>query len=135
MDFEGALRARLLSAAPVVALVADWRDTKAIYWVDRPQASALPAITLQTIDDDRAQHMGGFQSMQRALVQVDIWAATYAAGKALKEAVIAALVPAASGNGIDFRRAFVRGRDLSEQTETQFVHRPSLDFTFFYSAQ
>jgi hypothetical protein len=130
MDMEGALRARLLAAAPVAALVGD-----RVYWVDRPQAETLPAITLQIIDEPREQHMGGFQAMQSVVVQLDVWAASYSSAKALKEAVIAALVPAASGNGIDFRRAFVRARDLSERTETAFIYRPSLDFTFFYSAQ
>ena len=130
MDMEGALRSRLLAAAPVTALAA-----QRIYWVDRPQATALPAITLQIIDENRAQHMGGFQGLQMATVQVDIWATTYAQGKTLKEAVIAALVPEITINGVTFGRAFVRARDLSERTDTQFIHRPSLDFTINYSAQ
>lgn len=130
MDFESALRARLLAAAPVTSLV-----EQRITWVNRPQGSALPAITLQIIDDDRAQHMAGFQGLQRVVVQLDIWATSYGQGKALKEAVIAALAPENTSNGIHFERAFVRARDLSERTETQFIHRPSLDFTFHYSAQ
>ncbi len=129
MDFEGALRARLTAAAPVTALVG-----QKIYWVDRPQSTALPAITLQMIDDNRAQHMGGFHSLQRAVVQVDVWASSYASGKAIKEAVIAALVPEVTANAVEFQRAFVTARDISERTETQFIHRPSLDFTFHYSA-
>jgi hypothetical protein len=130
MDMEGALRARLLAAAPITALVA-----QRVYWVDRPQASALPAITLQIIDEDRAQHMQGFHGLQRVVVQVDGWASSYGQGKALKEAIVDALTPAATANGIRFDRAFVRARDLSERTETQFIHRPNLDFTFHYSAQ
>jgi hypothetical protein len=106
-----------------------------ITWVNRPQATSLPAITLQIIDDDRAQHMGGFQSLQFIDVQIDIWATSYEQGRAIKEAVIARLVPEVTSNGIKFGRAFVRGRDLSERTETQFIYRPSLDFRFNYATE
>ncbi len=129
MDFEGALRSRLTAAGAVTALVG-----ARVYWVDRPQSSALPGITLQLVDDQRGQHFGGFHTLQRAVVQIDVWATTYASGKAIKEAVIAALVPEVTANGIEFQRAFITARDLSERTETAFIHRPSLDFTFHYSA-
>ncbi len=128
MDWQGALRARLTGAAPVTALVA-----QRIYWVDRPQASALPAITLQTIDEPLDQHMGGVMTLQSAVVQVDVWATTYASARAIKEAVIAALLPEATGNGIEFQRAFVSSRDLGERVETQFVHRASMDFRVHFS--
>lgn len=130
MDFEGALRARLTGAGSITTLTA-----QRIYWVTRPQATILPAITLQIIDEDREQHFEGFQLLQTVLVQIDIWAATYAQGQTLKEALIAAAAPEVISNGIHFRRAFVRARDLSERTETAFIFRPSLDFTFHYSAQ
>jgi hypothetical protein len=128
MDMESALRARLLAASPVTALVA-----QRVYWVDRPQASALPSITLQHVTDERVQHYTGFNDLQPGYVQVDCWAATYAQGKSLKEAVIAALTPAVTANGFSFTRAFVTARDLSERTDTQFIHRPSMDFTFHYA--
>lgn len=128
MDFEGALRARLTADATVAALVGN-----RVYWVTRPQADGLPAITLQIIFEDRAQHMKGVQGLQSTIVQIDGWASSYGQGKALKEAIIAALLPAETSNGVTFGRAFVRSRDLSERTETQLIHRPSLDFTFFYS--
>jgi hypothetical protein len=128
MDMEAALRARLLAAGPVTALTGQRVD-----WVERPQGAALPAVTLQLIEDARAQHMEGFSGAQRAVVQVDAWATTYAQGKALKEAIIAALVPANESNGIRFERGFVTARDLSERAETQFIFRPSLDFTFHYA--
>lgn len=125
MDFQGALRSRLTGITATGGRV---------YWINRPQASQMPAITLQMIDDDRAQHFGGFQSVQRALVQVDVWSQTYEAAQQIKEAIIAALVPEVETNGISFQRAFVTSRDLSERTETAFIYRPSLDFTFHYSA-
>jgi hypothetical protein len=124
VDFEGALRARLTGAASVTALVG-----QRIYWVDRPQSSAIPAITLQIVDDPREQHMGGFQSRLFCMVQVDVWATTYGQGKAIKEAVIAALTPEVTANGIKFGTATnIAARDLSERTETQFIHRPSINY-------
>ncbi len=128
MDMQGALRARLLAAAPVTALVA-----QRISWVDRPQASALPSITLQVISDERPQHMKDFNDLRDARVQIDCWALSYASASAIKEAVIAALVPEQTGNGIIFNRALVDGaRDLGERTETQFIHRHSIDLLIWW---
>jgi len=130
VDFEAALRSRLTSAVPVTALVA-----QRISWVDRPQSAALPAVTLQIIDDARDQHMGGFQTRLFATVQIDIWARNYGEGKTIKEAVIAALAPEVTIGGVKFGAATnIRARDLSERTETQFIHRPSLDIRFNYAA-
>lgn len=130
MDFEMALHARLIAAAPVAAQVAD-----RVFWIDRPQGSELSAITLQIVIEDREQHMQGFQGRQFVTVQVDGWAETYAKAKALKEAIIAALIPPAEVDGVRFGRASVVARDLSERTETRLLFRPSMDFTFNYSAQ
>lgn len=129
MDWKGALRARLVAAAPVAALV-DGR----IYWVDRPQTSPLPAITLQTIDDARPRVYGGFQSARPSVVQIDVWATTFAQKEALAEAVIAALEPANTANGIKFLAAEIEGvTDLGERVETQFIHRTRIDMTFWHS--
>lgn len=126
MDFQGALRARLVAAAAVTALV----GTR-IYWVERPQASALPSITLQTIAEERPQHMAGLENMKVSRVQIDCWASSYAQAQALAEAVIAAVVPENTSNGIVFHRTFIDSiRDLGERTETQFIHRASLDLIF-----
>lgn len=129
MDWQGALRARLTAAASVIALVA-----QRIYWVDRPQASSLPAITLQTIDDGRPRHFDGFQDTRSSVVQIDVWATTYAQCRTLAEAVIAALAPEAISNGIRFLRSDVDGvRDMGERVETQFIHRTSIDLIVWHS--
>jgi hypothetical protein len=125
---ETALRARLIAAAPVVALVG-----QRITWVERPQAAGLPAITLQNVTDERAQSFSGFDGLQPGYVQIDVWALSYAAGKAIKDAVIAALVPAGIQSGVRFDRGFVSARDLSEKTDTAFIYRPSIDLTFHYA--
>lgn len=129
MDWHGALRARLLSAAPVTALVA-----QRVYWIERPQASGLPAITLQTVSEVRQQHFLGFDGLDSSLVQIDSWAASYAQVQALKEAALDAIVPEQAGNGIHFARAFILSiRDLGERTETQFFHRASIDLTIHHN--
>jgi hypothetical protein len=136
MDWKGALRARLVAAAPIDALI--WHDptsnAPAIYWVDRPQASELPAITLQTIDDARPRVYGGLQSARQSVVQVDVWATTFAAKEALAEAVIAELSTAETSNGIKFLAAETEVvTDLGERVETQFIHRTRIDFLIWHS--
>lgn len=129
MDMEGALRARLLAAAPVTALVG-----QRVYWEDRPQTAALPAITLHVISDERDQHLGGFQTVKDALLQVDVWAASFASKKAIKEAVIAALAPAQTGSGIRFQAATnITARPANERTETQYIFRDIIELRIHYS--
>jgi hypothetical protein len=129
MDWQGALRARLIAAAPVTALV-----VQRVYWVDRPQASDLPAITLQTISEERPQHMKGFDGLDVSRVQLDCWATSYSQAQALKEAALAATVGEHTGNGVRFERAFIDSiRDLGERVETQFIHRASIDLIIHHS--
>lgn len=128
MDMEGALRFRLIAAQPVAALIGN-----RVAWIERPQQDALPGVTLQLVTDARGQSITGFDGLQSGDVQIDVWAATYGQGKAIKEAVIAALAPPAIVAGIRFTRGFFTARDLSEKTDTQFIYRPSIDFTFHYA--
>lgn len=129
MDWKGALRARLTAAAPVTALV-----VQRIYWVDRPQASDLPSVTLQTIDDSRPRTYAGFQGSRPSVVQVDVWALSFAQKETLAEAVIAALAPANTSNGIKFLPAEIDAvRDLGERIETQFIHRTSIDLIIWHA--
>lgn len=119
---EAALRARLIAAATLAG--------SRIYWEDRPQAAALPAVLLSVISDNRDQHLQGFD-MNSARVQVDVLALTYEDKKSLKEAVIAALAPAQLGNGIQFMRAVdISVVPRNERTETRFVFRDAIDFLF-----
>lgn len=124
MDFEGALRARLLAASPRT------------YWVDRPQAAALPAAVLQKMGGRRDQHMKGFNDLRPTRVQFEAWALSFAAAKTLLEALIAAAVPENTSNGIIFNRALVDGepQTLGERTETAFIHRHIVDLIFWWQA-
>lgn len=128
MDMQGALRARLLAAAPVTALV-----STRVYWVTRPQTSALPAIVLQTMGDARPQHMKGFDDLRPARVQVETWALSYAAARAVKEAAVAALAPENTSNGIIFSRGMIQDwSDQLERTETAEIHRHIFDLLFHW---
>lgn len=131
MDMEAALRARLLAAAPVTALIG-----QRVYWVDRPQSTALPAIVLQVISDPRPQHLKGFQELRETRVQMDIFDTSYAQVRAVTEAALAAIVPENTSNGIIFNRALVdASRDLGERTETAFIHRTQIDLLVWWQAE
>jgi hypothetical protein len=126
MDMQGALRARITGASTTAGT--------RVYWVDRPQASALPAVTLQTISDPRPQHLKGFHPLRETRVQVDCWADSYAAAKTLLEAVVAAVVPENTGNGIRFDRALVDNTDDGgERAGDKFIHRQRADLIFWWA--
>ncbi len=124
---ETALRARLLADTAVADLVA-----QRIYWIERPQGSQLEAVTLQHVTDERRSSYDDHDGMQPGYIQADVWASSYAKGKAIKEALIASLATPKAHSGIRFTRAFADARDLSERAETRTIFRPSIDFTFFY---
>lgn len=129
MDMEGALRARLLAAAPVTS-VAGTR----IYWMSRPQGALLPAIVLQGgRSAEREQHLKGLNDLQFARVQVDSLALSFAAALALKNAAIAALIEENTSNGIQFNHATIE--DISpfvERTETAEIHALRFDALFYF---
>lgn len=126
MDMEGAFRARITGAATTAGT--------RVYWDERPQCSALPAVILQMIDDAREQHLKGFQSVQRAAVQVDCYAETKAAAKALKDAVLAAVIPENTSNGIRFDRAFEdRAASSVERSGTTSIFRHRVDLGIWWA--
>lgn len=130
MTMETALRKRLLDDVAVKAIVSTRVD-----WSVRPQADPFPAIVLTMVSDDRSQNFEGFDKFRPTRVQIDCYAKTYAEAASLREAVIAAVVPAAIVTDTEFLRAFVNNvLDRGDQTETNgFVHRQLIDFTFWHS--
>lgn len=129
MSMETALRTRLKSAGAVTTIVGTRID-----WTKRPQRSAMPAIVLQIVSDDRSQHMAGFNGFRPTRVQIDCFALDDPTKVALREAVIAAVVPEAAGD-VNFLRAFVNNViDRSENTETGVVHRDLIDLTIWHDA-
>ena len=132
MDFEAALRTRLLAAEAVTALAGDRVD-----WGEHDQRrQQQPDVLLQTIVAPRDQHMGGEQALRYAIVQVACSAGTSPDKVALREAVIAALLPAAEVETMRFRRGFidaVRDRSSDRGEGRGFVHRDEIDFKFWFS--
>lgn len=83
---EAAVIALLEASAAYVALAgARTYDTRA------PANTALPYVTFQMIDDPDDRHMTGRSRVRRARVQLDAWAASPAAARALMDAADPAL--------------------------------------------
>lgn len=113
------LRTRLLNDATISALVGTRVD-----WGVRPQAKALPSITLILANDGRDQRLSGLQVTQGPLVQIDCWADTYADAAAMREAVVTLISTAAVQSGTRFLGAGnINTQDLPEKTDTGIVHR------------
>ena len=124
-DFHAGVRSRLISAATAAG--------SRVSWVDRPQLSALPAVTLTTVSDGRPQHLKGLDGARGTRVQIDCWAATYSVALTLARACIAALQPPATVSGKKFGQATIEGqRDLGEDVTGTFVHRQTIDLTIWH---
>jgi hypothetical protein len=87
MDLQSAIIDRLGTGSATEAIVG-----ARVSWRLRKQGSALPAVVLDTVSEERTQHLDGFDTMRTARVQAACLATTYGASRALAEAVIADLV-------------------------------------------
>lgn len=133
MNWEQALRQRLLDDPGVAALVGSDGGIKSIDWTVRRQGAPLPAIVLQLISDPRPQTHDGFDSIRPSRVQMDVIGDDRGAVVALRDAGIAALVLAGTFEGIRFDRAKVDSvRDLGRLDNDIFRHRDSVDFIFWH---
>lgn len=123
-DFASALSDRLKADAGVSA-IAGPRG----YWVKVPQGTPLPYYRMQVISDPRPEHLKGYDGARRTRVQVDCFAQTYAASRALAEAVVTATITPGLYGGTRFGRVKAEGpRDLGEDvTGGSFIHRASVD--------
>lgn len=123
MDMQAALATRLKAASAVAALAGE-----RLFWNVVPQKTAMPYVRMQTVTDLRPQHLAGYDDGRETRVQVDVFAATYAAARALAEAIIAAMAAPATISDVRFGRTRAEGpRDLGEDATGGFVHRLSLD--------
>lgn len=130
MDFQEALRARLIAESAVAAIIG-----ARVSWVDRPQKEKLPGLTLQVTADPRPQNLKGFDGARATRVQADCWSLKYGEAVALARAVITAVAAPATINGKTFGNAQVEGqRDLGERIgDGTFVHRQSVDLTIWHA--
>jgi hypothetical protein len=123
MDFQSGVRARLLADTTILAGVVN-----RVYWGERPQGTAYPAIVLQTISDPRPAHLKDYDGARSTLVQMDVMATTYKAALDIARAGIAALKEPETISGKIFGPAFVDSqRDTVEPSGTSNIHRQSVD--------
>jgi hypothetical protein len=126
---EEALTQFLLAQAGLTALVGT--SPARITWVRRKQGSALPAVVLHVISRTPGYTMGGETSARPQRVQVDCWAETYGAVRAVARQVTAALSGTKTTVGsVEFLGSFKESeRDSFETGEGgDALHRVSMDF-------
>ena len=126
---ETALNARLRNDAGVSAIAGS-----RVYWNARPEKSDLPALVLLLVNQERAQHFGGFMSSIRSLVQFTAMAEDQADAVALREAVIAAIAPEAEQDGIKFQAAQnieIRGR--IRNTNSALINQEIINAVIFHT--
>lgn len=128
---EENLIAFLLADVPLKALV----GTK-INWLQRPQASALPAITLQRISDLPTNDGCGADALTETRVQIDCWGLTFTSVLAVSRAVEAALSGQSFTHGTtEFVSVFIdASSDTAEPGTTQgsIIHRVRTDYQFWH---
>lgn len=86
MDHDG-FRGRLVATSSVLSLVGGSAEKARIYPLRLPQAGEFPALTYARISGRRDYHMTGASGVAEARLQVDCWAESYGAVKALADAV------------------------------------------------
>ncbi len=120
---EEMLITKLLATSGLTSLVGD-----RISWGSREQAAALPAVTLNTISGGPLYSDEGEVGLDDVRVQIDCWASTVTAAKAVGRAVRAAI----SGFHDDFFRYITLDaiRDMRESgaNQTDYEYRVSMDF-------
>jgi hypothetical protein len=121
-----ALIDRLLADAGLAALVGSRVD-----WLKRPQAGALPAITLQVTSSPYTYTMKGRTKLVDRQVQMDSWAADYPTVEAVRLALVAALdgpyEDPIRGLFIENERESFEGRDDPDSSGSTDFFRVSLD--------
>lgn len=122
---EEVITGALLADAGVTALA-----STRVSWVVRPQGAATPSVTLHRISGRRDYHFGGASGLVESRLQVDCWAATYPAVKALARAVRDVLSGMTTASPPALRGLFIDveadGYEPGETVETS-LYRVRLD--------
>jgi len=108
-----------------------------VYPGTRPQASALPAIVLNTISSTPSYSDDGEDGIREDRVQIDCWGSTYASAKSVARAVTTAL-SAYRGTVDDVTFQYITldlQHDFRESgsNAAEYLFRTSLDFLVTYS--
>lgn len=127
---EEAIITLLTSAAGVTALAGN-----RINWSLRPDADALPAVSLHRVSGERDASLAGRTGLVASTVQVDCWARTYGEAKRLARAVILALPHARNTvGGVVLQGIFIdRESDSFDGEEPHNVFRTRIDFSVWHS--
>jgi len=122
---EQEFRAILLNTSGVTALVPAAR----INWGEHPQGTGNPYVVLTVITDAEGMTLKGPDGLSQGRVQVDIYAPTYAAGKAIQRAIRARMDGYVGGGFRLIEHAGSRdhGRE-GGANEAERLHRVSMDF-------
>ncbi|RIA37478.1 hypothetical protein DFR49_3363 [Hephaestia caeni] len=122
MSFETALRARVKALPEVVSAASS------VDWSVRPQGAFTSAIVLTVAYDPRGRTMTGWQGWIPTRVYIDVMAASAPVKAALRDAILALIgVEAVAADARFWPARDVSITDLSEQADTQFIHRDQID--------
>jgi hypothetical protein len=128
---EEGIIARLLATSAVTALVA-----QRVYPGRRPQASALPAIDLNTISGAPTYTNDGESGLASARVEINCWGDSYTSAKLLARAVKTSLSAfVGEAGGITFQNVLLDAeRDFSETggNQAEYLFRTNLDFIVWF---
>src|SRR6185295_13120208 len=124
---EEALHTRLLAVAGVTALIGD-----RVHPVPLPQNVTYPAVSYQLISRNRETAFGVDPLLATSRIQVNAWASTYTAVKALAEQIRLALERfRGTVLGIEWQDTLLDGEtDLYD--DTVLVHQVAIDAIVFH---
>lgn len=131
MDWQDALRARILAAPPVAALVGN-----RVNWSTRPQRDPWPCLVLTLISDPWPVEYAGLTAFRESRVQVDVMAMAPETVRAIRSGLIPAIHPPvrwASGVTIGPCRP-VNVTDRTERSSAgDTVFREQIDFLIWHN--
>lgn len=134
MDFETAVRRRILDDAAVNAIIGVHADGgKSIDATVRRQGAPLPAIVITLVADPRPRLADEPDPIRPTRMRLRVLAMTREAVKALREAAIAALEPEGAFHGHWFAPAEVALiADSSGPADDAFIFADTIDLIFWH---
>jgi hypothetical protein len=135
-SMEQAITQKLISSGPVTTLVGT--SPARIHWDRRPQASALPSITLSNISGAPLYSDEGSAGIVTRRVQIDCWADDSTEAKTLAYAVTVALREVEMSSAqFSFSGVFPENTiDFSEQEQGETpIFRRMLEYVFWFNEE
>lgn len=128
MSFEVDLRSRLKADSGVDALIGKTGSVKSIDWNERPQGARYPSIVMNVVLSELSQHMQGFNHFQPTRTRFRCTDTDRTKAIALRNAVIACIVPEATQGDTKFLRAQgVTHYPTTQGTGTDTLHHEFVD--------